>query len=306
VAPFSIVIVTHDSATELARLLDSVERQLAPRPEVIVVDTQSTDATAAVASGRARLVELDSNPGFGAANNAGVAQASSEVTVLLNPDVELLDADLATLAHLAAGRRALLVPRLLNSDGSVQRSAHPAPGRLTGLLPGLIHPRLLPRPLRLIADPWRADSPRTVGWAIAACVAAPTMVLRELGPFDAAQFLFFEDLDLCLRAAAAGVPTRLLPGIAVVHAGGHSTGPAYGGEPHELLARRRRAVVGARLGARALFLDDLAQATTFATRIVARAAAGRDRSRERAQLAALRAARRPPRSGGPDVVVRSS
>ena len=28
--------------------------------------------------------------------------------------------------------------------------------------------------------------------------------LRALGPFDAEQFLFFEDLDLCLRARAAG------------------------------------------------------------------------------------------------------
>ena len=128
-------------------------------------------------------------------------------------------------------------------------------------------------PLRDRADPWRADGDeQPVGWAIAAAVAARTATLRRLGPFDPEQFLFFEDLDLCLRARAAGVPTILHPDLALEHRGGHSTEPAYGGEPHELLAARRRAVVRANLGRRALALDDAAQALTFATRAAARIA----------------------------------
>jgi N-acetylglucosaminyl-diphospho-decaprenol L-rhamnosyltransferase len=121
-------------------------------------------------------------------------------------------------------------------------------------------------------------------------VAAQTATLRRLGPFDPDAFLFFEDLEMCLRAAAAGVPTELHPEIALRHAGGHSTRPAYEGEPHELLARRRREVVGARLGRRALALDDLAQGVTFATRAIAH----RGRGRELAQLRALIRARRSP------------
>jgi GT2 family glycosyltransferase len=151
---------------------------------------------------------------------------------------------------------------------------------------------VLPAPLRLNADPWRSTRPRRVGWAVAACLAARTDLLRSLGPFDPAQFLFYEDMDLCLRAAAAGIPTELHPGIAVVHTGGHSTGPAYGGEPHALLARRRRDVVASRLGRRAAALDGLAQAVTFATRAAARLVLRRDHRRERAQLSAVLAARR--------------
>jgi GT2 family glycosyltransferase len=197
------------------------------------------------------------------------------------------------LARHARREDALHVPRLLNPDGSVQRSAHPLPGRVGALLPALVPPRVLPPPLREHADPWRADGhERPVGWAIAAAVAARTATLQRLGPFDAGQFLFFEDLDLCLRARAAGIPTILHPDLALEHRGGHSTGPAYGGEPHELLAARRRAVVRANLGARALALDDAAQAVTFATRAIARAALRRPAGRERAQLRALRAARR--------------
>lgn len=293
---FTIVVVTHDSAAEIAVLLDSIERHLDPVPEVIVVDTKSSDRSAAVAEGRARVLALDTNAGFGAANNAGVALASTEVTVLLNPDVELIDDGLATLARRARSARELLVPRLLNPDRTVQRSAHPTPGRLAALVAAVIHPRLLPGPLRLTADPWRSPTSRPVGWAIAACVVARTEVLAELGPFDPGQFLFFEDMDLCLHAAAGGVPTVLHPDVALVHSGAHSTRPAYRGEPYELLAARRRSVVGTRLGPRALALDDLALAITYVARAAARAALGRDRSRERRQLAALRRARREGRS----------
>jgi len=285
---FSLVVVLHDSEEPLRALLASLAWLPEP-PQLVVVDTASTDDGAALASAAgAEVVELGANPGFGAANNAGVERAACGVTVLLNPDCELLDGSLARLAAAAAtGPEQLWVPRLLEADGSVQRSAHPLPGTLGALVPAVLHPTALPSELRRRAEPYRAERPRTVGWAIAACVAARTGVLRRLGPFDASQFLFFEDMDLCLRARAAGIPTVLDPDVRIRHLGGHATRRAYAGEPHELLARRRREVIEANLGRRARALDDVAQGLTFATRAAARRTVGRDASRERAQLMAL-------------------
>jgi GT2 family glycosyltransferase len=215
----------------------------------------------------------------------------SPVTALVNPDVELLDAGLAGLADEAAGRDALLAPRLLNSDGSVQDSAHPPPGRLEGLVPALLPRPLLPRPFRLRYEPWRSDEPRSVGWAVAACLVAKTGLLRRLGPFDPDAFLFYEDMELCLRARSAGVPTLLLPGVAVRHRGGASVGPALGGSDLPLRARRRREVMAGQ-GRVPLLLDDLAEAATFATRAAARRLTGRGGQVEAARLQALREARR--------------
>jgi GT2 family glycosyltransferase len=261
----------------------------------VVVDTGSDDGGSELAAGAgAQVISRPDNPGFGEACNAGLEHAAAEVTVLLNPDVELLDDGLATLAERARGREALLAPGLLEPDGSIQRTAHPLPGRARELLPALAHPPLLPLGPRLRAEPWRARERRTVGWAIAACLTARTDLLRRLGPFDPRAFLFYEDLDLCLRARAAGIATELHPDIVLRHAGAHSTERAFAGEPFALLARRRREVVGERLGRRALLLDDLAQALTFATRSAARAALGRDASRPRAQLHALEQARKNP------------
>jgi GT2 family glycosyltransferase len=293
VTAVGIVVVLHDSAADLRRLLASLE-PTAARVQLVVVDAGSADDGPEIARAWGADVVEAGDVGFGAANNLGVQRVASSVTLLLNPDVVVHAPTVVDrLARHARREDALHVPRLLNPDGSVQRSAHPVPGRPGALLPALLHPRALPSALRLRADPWRAEGgERPVGWAIAAAVAARTETLRRLGPFDAEQFLFFEDLDLCLRARAAGIATVLHPGLTLEHRGGHSTGPAYGGEPHALLARRRREVVAANLGDRALALDDAAQALTFATRAAARTILRRDAGRERAQLRALRAARR--------------
>ncbi len=288
---YSVVVVLHDSAEHLRRLLASLDEHLPERPQVICVDSGSRDGGAELARAwGAQTLVLDGNPGFGAANNAGVALAQHPVSVLLNADCLALDAGLARLAALAGERRALVVPRLLNPDGSVQRSAHPRPGGRDAYLAALVPPRVLPRAARERLEPFRAGSPRPVGWAIAACVAARTDLLRGLGPFDAGEFLFYEDLDLCLRAGARGIPTELHPEVVLTHVGGHSTRAAFADEALELQAGRRRAVIERALGARALARDDRAQALTFRLR----AALGRDRTRNRALLNALRAAQNSP------------
>jgi GT2 family glycosyltransferase len=292
---FTAVIVTHDSGPDLARVLSSLERWHSGRAQIVVVDTGSRDAGPELARTHgAEVVALDRDTGFGAANNAGVQRAQHDVTVLLNPDVEFVDDRLRLLVTLARMRDALLFPRLLHENGRPQDSAHPLPGRAREFLPALIHPRLLPPPLTEAAQPWRARDARPVGWAIAACLVARTATLRRLGPFDPDAFLFYEDLELCLRARAAGIESELHPEVVAVHRRGHATGPAFGGEPHALLARRRREVVRRHLGRRALALDDAAQAITFGRGILGRTLLGRDASRPRAQLAALREARRAP------------
>ena len=226
----SVIVVSHDSGEHLARLLPSIDVEA----QVIVVETGPTGGDA--------QIHLADNPGFGAANNAGVAEATGDVTALLNPDVILAPGALAHLAEAAAHRDALHVPRLKNADGSPQDSVHPLPGARSNYLRALT-----PGPVR------RRIGERAAGWAIAAVMVARTSTLRALGPFDPSIHLFYEDLDLCLRAGARGVPVEVHREIAVTHVGGHSTGA----EDAALQVRRRRDAAGDRWPAdrRALLLE---------------------------------------------------
>jgi N-acetylglucosaminyl-diphospho-decaprenol L-rhamnosyltransferase len=280
---FAIVTVIHDSEPELSLLLDSLKRLREPRPRVIVVDSGSSDGGAPLAAERgAEVVALEGNRGFGAGCNAGIARVTEPVTAFVNPDVELLDDGLSRLARDAAAGGALLAPRLLNVDGSVQDSAHPPPGRLESLVPALLPRRLLP----VRFEPWRSDGPRIVGWAVAACIVGRTDQLRALGPFDPGAFLFYEDMELCLAARRAGIATILRPDVAVRHLGGTSIARALVGQDElDLRARRRRDVM-AKEGNVALALDDLSEALTFATRGAAKAVVGGG-TLERRRLKAL-------------------
>ena len=290
---FAIVTVLHDSERELALLLDSAERLPQPRPRLIVVDSGSSDGGPELAARHgAEVVELGSNRGFGTACNAGIELVREEVTALVNPDVELLDGGLARLARDAARGGRLLAPRLLNADGSVQDSAHPLPGRLDGLIPALLPRRVVP----VRYEPWRSDVPRTVGWAVAACVLARTDELRALGPFDPDAFLFYEDMELCLRARRAGIETVLRPDVSVRHLGGASTSRALTPDRDlELRARRRRQVVAPE-GRMRLLLDDLWEGLTYGSRGAVKALTGGGQL-ERRRLRALLRARRADQRG---------
>jgi N-acetylglucosaminyl-diphospho-decaprenol L-rhamnosyltransferase len=285
---FAIVTVIHDSERELGGLLDSVGLLPEPRPRVIVVDSGSADGGAGLAAARgAEVVRLDGNRGFGAGCNAGIERVTEPVTAFVNPDVQLLDDGLARLARDALAGGALLAPRLLNPDGSVQDSAHRLPGRLASLVPALLPRRLLPTRF----EPWRSDRPRTVGWAVAACIAGRTDELRSLGPFDPDAFLFYEDLELCLKARRGGISTIYRPDVAVRHLGGSSTGRALAEDRDlDLRARRRREVMASE-GRSALAIDDLSEGVTFALRGAARTLTGGG-DLERRRLRALRRARR--------------
>lgn len=282
---FAVVTVLHNSATELAALLESLAAASPAPAQTIVVDAGSSDDGLALATAAGCTTVDAGNVGFGAANNAGIELVEAPVTVLLNPDIVVSSPEaLGALAALAQAQNALHFPRLSGADGNVQDSAHRLPGTLRELPLALV-------PQRLAPPPWQSRHTKEVGWAIAAAVAARTSTLQDIGPFHPDQFLFFEDLDLCLKARAKGVPSVLHPEIEFVHTGGHSTTRAYDGEPFELLARRRREVVAANLGPQALVRDDIAQTLTYAAR-------GLFKPRPRRQLAALRRARAEGRSPG--------
>jgi GT2 family glycosyltransferase len=288
----TLVTVTHNSATHLRTLLKSAQQHL-PNTRVIVVDSGSTDDSAAIAhAAGATVIELGENVGFGRASNAGVAASETAVTALVNPDVELLDDSLARLAGSVRDDQ-LLAPLVLSPDGSRQDTAQAKPGGVAALAIALVPPAAMPEPMRHAAAPWTYDHPRQVGWAVGCCIVGRTRTLSELGPFDERTFMYGEDLDLGLRASDAGIETWFRPDGRVLHHAAHSTQQAFGGEPFDLLARRRHAVIRERRGRTRATVDHALQAITFADRIALKTLVRKPTERERAQLRALGQSGRP-------------
>ena len=71
-----------------------------------------------------------------------------------------------------------------------------------------------------------------------ACFAIGREAFLELGGFDERYFMYFEDADLCRRAARAGMAIRYVPSAVVTHVGGASSEGDYHYSP--LYARSMR------------------------------------------------------------------
>ena len=273
--------------------------------ELVIVDNDSADDPEAAArewTGRVRFHQMGENAGFGAGSNAGVAQATEPVTVLLNPDTELLDGGLDRLAAAAAELGGLVGPRVLNPDRSIQPSASgPEVGAwpwVRALVPGAIQPPAL----RARTEPYRLERRARVTWLTGSCIAAPTGVLRRLGPFDPALHMYGEDIDLGLRAGAAGVGVWFDPGACrIVHHGQQSSQLVYGSRegwrPAGTLNWRAavRRAYGPRREARAW----RALRTNLRLRLVAKTLLGRASERDREGVRAAVEATPVPELGPP-------
>ena len=280
---FAFVTVLHDSEAEVRALMASIDRHL-PGTRLVAADSGSSDGGAqAVRDWGGTVIDLGENAGYGRGTNAALAAVEEPVAVIVNPDVELLDASTARLAAAAEASESILAPLVVQPDGRREPSAHPEPAS---------GPELLAALLPTTPAPWRANEPRRVAWAAGCCLVARTDLLRRLGPFDERVFLYAEDMDLGLRAADAGIETWFRPDARVLHHGGHAAERAFGGEPLDLLARRRAEVVRERRGNGRARLDLVAQLLAYGSRASAKTIARKPARRERAMVRAIARSRR--------------
>jgi GT2 family glycosyltransferase len=246
VLPLAVAVISFETRDALGACLRSV---LAARPvELVVVDNGSTDGSIElVAAGfpQAALVVNEENRGYGAAANQAFAACTAPGLLLLNSDTVVAADALTSLGRYLAEHPDVGVvgPRLANPDGSLQPSTFPFPS-VGDLLVGdtglhlLIRrfPNLRERFLRT----WAHDAARAVPWLRGAALGIRRSAFEAVGGFDEDFFMYWEEVDLCRRLAAAGFETHYAPVTTVVHAGAASTSQRAGAMRREWLIGFRR------------------------------------------------------------------
>ncbi|MEM7352097.1 MAG: glycosyltransferase family 2 protein [Acidobacteriota bacterium] len=210
----SILVVSYNSRDHLRHCLEQLVRldpltgQRGDEHETIVIDNASTDGSDTMVEKEfphCRLLRLEENLGFGAANNRGARVASGDHLLLLNSDAWLAEGALEHLVEVltADPRLAMVAPDLRYPDGSRQFAWAPETGVLGEALQMLRNRfearawahRLPPRWLRPLLGP---------GWLSGACVLVRHEAFRDVGGFDEDIFMYFEDVDLSRRLRQAG------------------------------------------------------------------------------------------------------
>ena len=229
--------MTLQSAEAALRAMQGIDGAL------VIVDNNSGDGsyealcTEVAARGwdqgahRVRVVQSGHNGGFGAGNNYGICAgmpdgSPPDYVYLLNSDAfPAPDAIRALLDHLEAHPQSGFAGSFLHGpEGEAHRTAFRFPS-IASEFEGQIRfgpvSRLLSR--WIVARPI-PEATTQVDWLAGASLMMRTKTLDQIGLFDETFFLYFEETDLCRRAALAGWPTDYVVESRVAHIGSASTG----------------------------------------------------------------------------------
>ncbi len=209
----SVIIPVWNGAHDLPACLDALLAQTYPAVEIIAVDNASTDDSAALIAARypqVRLIRHAANLGFGGACNDGLAAAQGDPLVLLNQDTIVRPGWLAALVDLlqTAPDVGIAGSKALYPDGTIQHAGGVVDPRGNGSHRGYGEP-----------DTGAFDAPADVDYVTGASLALRRAVYTQIGGLDEGFApVYFEDVDLCLRARAGGWRVVYAPDSVLVHA----------------------------------------------------------------------------------------
>ena len=228
----SIVIVSYNTKDLTRKCLKSIERYSDRIDyEIIVVDNGSKDGSPDMVDKdfpNVDLIRLPENRGFAGGNIPGMKSARGRYVLLLNSDTFFSEGVLKkTISYMDNNPGAgVLGCKLTNPDGTMQASARMLPGPLnkilhiTGLTAHFPKSRFFGR---VDFSWWDHSEPRNVGWVVGAFFLIRKKVMEEIGYLDDRYFLYFEEIDFCLRARRAGWNIVFFPYAQVIHLGGQSS-----------------------------------------------------------------------------------
>lgn len=238
------VVLNYRTPKLAVRCIESLEHEVrqigAGELHVVVPDNDSGDGSVDIlreAVARqgfgdwCTVLPLEKNGGYCFGNNAGIrpylyGDDPPDYVILINPDAYIRENAVTELLKFmeAHPRVGIAGSRLEDPDGTPQNGAFRFPSAVTELLDGF-RLGVLSRALRghdLRYD--LGDEPMPVDWVVGASMMIRREVFDAIGLLDEAYFLYFDEVDFCLRARRAGWPSHYVPSSIVVHLVGQSTG----------------------------------------------------------------------------------
>lgn len=200
----------------------------------VVIDNASPDGSGPQLAGRfaalppgtpAAFMQSATNSGFAGGHNQVMRAHEADWYLLLNSDALLRPGCIAALlsaAQAAGPHEGLLSPTITDEEGrpstSLFRFATPFSEFIRGANSGPITKALRRWDVPLYGTP----DPAQIGWASFAAIALRDEMVRQIGLMDEGYFMYFEDVDYCLRARRAGWRIRVVPEAVVMHDEGGS------------------------------------------------------------------------------------
>ncbi len=203
----STIIVNYNSGAMTAACIESLVSQLPTDHEIIVVDNASRDDSVPFLQSdfpEVKVITNDTNRGFGAAVNQGIAESIGEYYLVLNPDIIALPGSIKTLlsfmdAHQDVG---LSGGKLLYPNGRLQYSCFRfyTPWTVIARRTFFGRTKFGQREInRFLMKDTDHTSTLNVEWLMGSCLCLRASAVERVGRMDERFFLYFEDVDWARR-----------------------------------------------------------------------------------------------------------
>ncbi len=229
-----IIIINYNCIAHLQSLLDALLNKEGYIPTrrtefaITVVDNHSTDGSASMVETQypsVQLIPRPSNDGYAAAVNEGLAATRNREILLLNSDVVITPAQVGALVRIWERLEypGILAPLHFEEDGFPQLTwgtkPNPATEKRRRQIDLAAENRESWARKTILAEACRT---REVDWVSGSCMFFTRSTAQEIGPWDQNFFLFFEDIDWCLRAKEKGYSIYHTPETKITHIHGAS------------------------------------------------------------------------------------
>lgn len=235
-----MIVISYKSVDRIAEAIAAHEQAMEHlKGELIIVDNASNDGTVELARSliqRGYVIANSENVGYGHAANQGISAARGRYTMILNDDARLSAEAVDRLIEALelSDAVALAGPRIVDEQGEDMPSARLS---FPGLNEELSRAKdILKRRNANRIYPGEGPEAFEVAWLVGACIVGKTEILRQVGGFNPAFFLYAEDIDLCRRLEAVGYKSVTVPEAVCVHTGSVSTQAAF--DDHARIVRR--------------------------------------------------------------------
>lgn len=209
----SAIVLNYRTPQETVACVHNLQKQtVADQMEIIVVENHSEDESIGVLRNRLKvpalaIIETPRNLGFGGGYNKGIQRAQSKYILINNP-AKILQNDGIEKMVMTMERDpsiGIIAPKLVYDDGTIRPSVRSFPSPLDIIIKRTplryVFPKIFARYVRIDVD---SQKRQNVDWVVGGCLMIRRDLFDEIGGFDERFFLFFEDIDLCLRVHCKG------------------------------------------------------------------------------------------------------
>lgn len=205
----AVSVVSHGHGEMVQRLVN----QLLACPEVshVIVTFDIPEPTDLVSSDRLEIIGNSRCKGFGANHNAAFLRCRESFWCVLNPDIELMGNPFpALLDSLKADKVGLVAPIIRTPEGKIEDSVRHFP-TLTSLALKAFGRDVSRYEIKVGVEELFPE------WVAGMFMLFRTDAFAALGGFDEGYFLYYEDVDICVRFWKTGFKVVSCPKASAIH-----------------------------------------------------------------------------------------